>query len=285
MWNQVSYDPRSYERNLCNCACRSLKNSGLQRGLNPWPRDTVEFTKYSLYLRSFYGRLKSFLIQCELKLFASRCYQTNSTNKLKLSLSQSPSHNLVLGALTRYSFFVFSNFKEISSFETNIKNSLISWTVAVLFPTFFFVFSDGQTMMQSLRPSLANVTRSTPATQSSSYDALETFWNENELEKWLALDFCVGHLAKSVPRGERWRRNICINLKIVLNSNAFRGFEPIKPRAIWRRSGVDFQLKWRTRMDRTSSMGKFFFFNLPQNRDISQFKTLWLYHIYNMLRE
>ena len=32
---QVSYDPRSYERNLCNCVCRSLKNKGLQRGLNP----------------------------------------------------------------------------------------------------------------------------------------------------------------------------------------------------------------------------------------------------------
>ena len=32
--NQVSYDPRSYERNLCNCECRSLKNSTLQRGSN-----------------------------------------------------------------------------------------------------------------------------------------------------------------------------------------------------------------------------------------------------------
>jgi len=42
MWNQVSYDPRSYERNLCNCVYRSLKKSGLQRGLNPWPRDTGE---------------------------------------------------------------------------------------------------------------------------------------------------------------------------------------------------------------------------------------------------
>ena len=38
--NQVSYDPRSYESNLCNCVYRSLKNSGLQRGLNPWSRDT-----------------------------------------------------------------------------------------------------------------------------------------------------------------------------------------------------------------------------------------------------
>ena len=31
---QISYDPRSYERNLCKCVFRSLKNSGLQ-GLNP----------------------------------------------------------------------------------------------------------------------------------------------------------------------------------------------------------------------------------------------------------
>ena len=30
-----SCDPRSYERKLCNCVCRSLKNSRLQRGLNP----------------------------------------------------------------------------------------------------------------------------------------------------------------------------------------------------------------------------------------------------------
>ena len=33
---QVSYDLYSYERNLSNC----LKKSGLQRGLNPLPRDT-----------------------------------------------------------------------------------------------------------------------------------------------------------------------------------------------------------------------------------------------------
>jgi len=30
MLNQVSYDPRSYERNLCNWEYRSLKNSGRQ---------------------------------------------------------------------------------------------------------------------------------------------------------------------------------------------------------------------------------------------------------------
>ena len=30
---------RRSERNLCNCVKRPEKNSGLQRGLNPWPRD------------------------------------------------------------------------------------------------------------------------------------------------------------------------------------------------------------------------------------------------------
>ena len=35
----MSYDPRSYERNFA-IADKSLKNSGLQRGLNPWPRVT-----------------------------------------------------------------------------------------------------------------------------------------------------------------------------------------------------------------------------------------------------
>ena len=33
-------DPRSNDRNLCNCVKKPEKNSGLQRGLNPWPRDT-----------------------------------------------------------------------------------------------------------------------------------------------------------------------------------------------------------------------------------------------------
>ena len=30
---------RHSERNLCNCVKKPEKNSGLQRGLNPWPRD------------------------------------------------------------------------------------------------------------------------------------------------------------------------------------------------------------------------------------------------------
>ena len=30
---------RSSERNLCNCVKKPEKNSGFQRGLNPWPRD------------------------------------------------------------------------------------------------------------------------------------------------------------------------------------------------------------------------------------------------------
>ena len=38
--HQESYDPRSYECNLCNCISTSLKKSGLQPGLNPRPSDT-----------------------------------------------------------------------------------------------------------------------------------------------------------------------------------------------------------------------------------------------------
>ena len=33
-------DPRSCERNLCNCERKPEKISGLHWGLNPWPRDT-----------------------------------------------------------------------------------------------------------------------------------------------------------------------------------------------------------------------------------------------------
>ena len=32
---KYSYDPHSYGRNFSNCAYRSLKNSGLQREMNP----------------------------------------------------------------------------------------------------------------------------------------------------------------------------------------------------------------------------------------------------------
>ena len=38
--HQMKNDPRSYDRNFCNCVKKPEKNSGLQRGLNPWPRDT-----------------------------------------------------------------------------------------------------------------------------------------------------------------------------------------------------------------------------------------------------
>ena len=57
VWNRSSYvqtvattpnnvgswkwrDDRRSERNLCNCVRKPEKNSGLQWGLNPWPRDT-----------------------------------------------------------------------------------------------------------------------------------------------------------------------------------------------------------------------------------------------------
>ena len=38
-WDEKRNGRRS-ERNLCNCIKKPEKNSGLQRGLNPWPRDT-----------------------------------------------------------------------------------------------------------------------------------------------------------------------------------------------------------------------------------------------------
>ena len=38
MWNKVSYDPRSYERNLCNCVYRSLENQDFN---GVWTRDLV----------------------------------------------------------------------------------------------------------------------------------------------------------------------------------------------------------------------------------------------------
>ena len=36
---QMKNDPRSCDRNLYNCVKKPEKNSGLQRGLNPWPRE------------------------------------------------------------------------------------------------------------------------------------------------------------------------------------------------------------------------------------------------------
>ena len=49
MWNQISYDPLSYEGNSFNWVYRSLKKLGLQRGLNPWRRYTsVRLTKWCM---------------------------------------------------------------------------------------------------------------------------------------------------------------------------------------------------------------------------------------------
>ena len=38
--NQMKNNPRSCDRNFYNFVKKPEKNSGLQRGLNPWPRDT-----------------------------------------------------------------------------------------------------------------------------------------------------------------------------------------------------------------------------------------------------
>ena len=40
IWNQMKNDHRSCDHNFYNCIETSEKNSGLQRGLNPWPRDS-----------------------------------------------------------------------------------------------------------------------------------------------------------------------------------------------------------------------------------------------------
>ena len=37
---QMKNDPRSYDRNFYNCVKKPERNSGLQRVLNLWPRDT-----------------------------------------------------------------------------------------------------------------------------------------------------------------------------------------------------------------------------------------------------
>ena len=47
---QVSYDPRSYERSLCNCLCRSLKNSG--HSLLGFT-SAVQYLKYFIYNFTF----------------------------------------------------------------------------------------------------------------------------------------------------------------------------------------------------------------------------------------
>ena len=39
-WKWKLRNDRRSERNLCNCVKKPEKHPGLQRGLNPWPRDT-----------------------------------------------------------------------------------------------------------------------------------------------------------------------------------------------------------------------------------------------------
>ena len=51
---------RRSERNLCNCVKKPEKNSGLQRGLNPWPRDTGA-TLYQLSYEAFFTQLHKLL--------------------------------------------------------------------------------------------------------------------------------------------------------------------------------------------------------------------------------
>ena len=41
---EFANDPRSCERNLCNCVGSLKEKLGLQRDLNPWPRDPVRYS-------------------------------------------------------------------------------------------------------------------------------------------------------------------------------------------------------------------------------------------------
>ena len=72
--HQVTYDPRSYECNLCNCIYRSLKKSGLQQGLD---RELVISVRHSNQLSyettdvgswSFMGPREPVRIECEVKI-------------------------------------------------------------------------------------------------------------------------------------------------------------------------------------------------------------------------
>ena len=45
---------RRSERSLCNCVKKPEKNSGLQRGLNPWPRDTGNIWTHNWRYMPFY---------------------------------------------------------------------------------------------------------------------------------------------------------------------------------------------------------------------------------------
>jgi len=81
-------DPRSCERNLCNCV-RSLKNSGFQQGLNPWPRNTsarlIEMSeKKELAVPSFLSHLETLCIGTaqgsEPKNFCSAVKRLHSTD-------------------------------------------------------------------------------------------------------------------------------------------------------------------------------------------------------------
>ena len=48
-------DPRSYDRNFYNCVKKPEKKSGLQRGLNPWPRDTGAMLYQLSYEATYVG--------------------------------------------------------------------------------------------------------------------------------------------------------------------------------------------------------------------------------------
>ena len=64
-------DPRSCDRNFYNCAQKPEKNSGLQRGLNPWPRE------YRLYC------IKTYLEFISISVLIS--YSRHTANSARIS--------------------------------------------------------------------------------------------------------------------------------------------------------------------------------------------------------
>ena len=61
---------RGSERSLCNCIRKPEKNSGLQQGLNPWPRDyrcdalPTELWSHWHWEQVNYGLINSYCINC-----------------------------------------------------------------------------------------------------------------------------------------------------------------------------------------------------------------------------
>ena len=76
---------RRSECNLCNCVKKPEKNSGLQRGLNPWPRDTgamlyqLSYEATDVGSRSIVG---SYVPMKEMSVVIGRWWIIQNNNKI-----------------------------------------------------------------------------------------------------------------------------------------------------------------------------------------------------------